>query len=489
MTYTLHQFLPNFSLSPSRKRRNVVHFQIHCSSEFSKEKNEGLEEQSNVVLVERYRNGTAKRYVIDGNSKVQTFMEKQKAVTNDSEFSSSLNTKVSWLPDGIKVFVLPSGFPGSVSDDYLEYMLLQLPTNITGWICSILVTSSLLKAVGVGSFSGTSAAATAAAIKWVSKDGLGTLGRFFIGGRFGDLFDNDPKQWRMYADFIGSAGSIFDLTTPLFPAYFLPLASLGNLTKAVARGLRDPSFRVIQNHFAISGNLGEVAAKEEVWEVTAQLIGLGLGVLVLDSPGIQTSYTTLTLTWLSMRLLHLLLRYQSLSVLVFNTINLKRARMLVKSHVLHSVVPGYVDCNKKENFLSWQKFLKPSIIFGVSLEEIIDRERSVSKVKALLELYKGEQYILVVNQQLQTEFQVFISFKVNATGLSVLRSIWQTYWLYEHCQGRESKNVFDQLQESMLKLDARFDDFLKQLEEAGWDVKLIKLKVPTELLFEEMHTA
>lgn len=62
----------------------------------------------------------------------------------------------------------------------------------------------------------------------------------------------------MYADFIGSAGryhkylsflgtskfigfselmtlisfcSIFDLCTPLYPSYFLPLASLGNLAK------------------------------------------------------------------------------------------------------------------------------------------------------------------------------------------------------------------------------------------------------------------
>ncbi|RZC79307.1 hypothetical protein C5167_003531 [Papaver somniferum] len=274
--------------------------------------------------------------------------------------------------------------------------------------------------------------------------------RTFPGGRFGDLFDNDPKQWRMYADFIGTENLIY-LEVPCLSK------------QAVARGLRDPSFRVIQNHFAVSGNLGEVAAKEEVWEVTTQLIGMGLGVLVLDSPGIQTSYTTLTLTWLSMRLLHLLLRYQSLSVLVFNTINLKRARMLVKSHVFHSVVPGYLECNKKENFLSWQKFLKPSIIFGVSLEEISDGERSVSKVKALLQLYKREQYILVVNQQLQTEFQVFISFKVNATGLSVLRSIWQTYWLYEHWQGRESKNVFDQLQESMSKLMQGLMIFLSSL--------------------------
>lgn len=28
----------------------------------------------------------------------------------------------------------------------------------------------------------------------------------FQGGRFGNIFDDDPKQWRMYADFIGSAG-------------------------------------------------------------------------------------------------------------------------------------------------------------------------------------------------------------------------------------------------------------------------------------------
>lgn len=33
----------------------------------------------------------------------------------------------------------------TVSNDYLTYMLWQFPTNVTGWICSTLVTSSLLK--------------------------------------------------------------------------------------------------------------------------------------------------------------------------------------------------------------------------------------------------------------------------------------------------------------------------------------------------------
>lgn len=395
--------------------------------------------------------------------------------------------QLSWLPIIVKDFILPAGFPGSVSDDYLEYMLLQFPTNVTAWICHTLVTSSLLKAVGVGSFSATtaaaSAAASAAAIRWVSKDGIGAVGRLFIGGQFGNLFDDDPKQWRMYADLIGSAGSIFDLSTQLYPAYFLQLASLGNLAKAVARGLKDPSFRVIQNHFAISGNLGEVAAKEEVWEVAAQLLGLALGIMVLTSPLVATSYPVLAFTWMSMRLLHLWLRYQSLSVLRFKSINLKRARILVKSHVLHSIVPGYVDCNRKEKILSWQRFLKPRIIFGVSLEELIGGERPVSKVRTLLKLYSQEKYILVVKQQ-GTDFEVFVSFKVGATSLSVLRSIWQSYWLQENWCG--SDNILVQLEQSLLELEESFGDFTQQLKSSGWDLQKINLKVPKKQSIEEV---
>lgn len=340
-------------------------------------------------------------------------------------------------------------------------------------------------AVGIGSFSGSTAAAAAATIRWVSKDGIGALGRLFIGGRFGSLFDNDPKQWRLYADFIGSAGSIFDLSTQLYPAYFLPLASVGNLAKAVGRGLRDPSFRVIQNHFAISGNLGEVSAKEEVWEVAAELVGLGLGILALDTPGISSSYPVMTLTWLGMRLLHLWLRYLSLTVLRFNTINLKRARLLVNSHVLHWKVPGIKDCNKMEDILMWERFIKPRIIFGVSWEDMINGKRCGFMLRMLLKLYAEEKYFLVLNQQ-QTEFVVFVSFKEGATSVSVLRSVWQSYWLHENWS--KSDDAFHQLEQSLVELNARFDDFLLQLEASEWDTSQINLKVPKEILVQEHQT-
>ena len=49
----------------------------------------------------------------------------------------------------------------------------------------------------------------------------------------------------------------------------ITILSFGVCKQAVARGLKDPSFRVIQNHFAASGNLGDVAAK--VWHHACNL--------------------------------------------------------------------------------------------------------------------------------------------------------------------------------------------------------------------------
>ncbi|KAH6769252.1 root UVB sensitive protein of unknown function [Perilla frutescens var. frutescens] len=484
----------NFSSRQNPAPARVDRFQILCSnlphsagaddSQCVKKENE-----ARLVLLEKYGNGTSKRYILESDFKIRTILEDglpQTTVLQDSH-AVETDTSLSWLPKIIKDFVLPAGFPDSVSDDYLEYILLQFPTNVTGWICHTLVTSSLLKAVGVGSFSGTTAAASAAAIRWVAKDGIGALGRLFIGGRFGNLFDDDPKQWRLYADFIGSAGSIFDLSTQLYPAYFLPLASLGNLAKAVGRGLRDPSFRVIQNHFAISGNLGEVSAKEEVWEVAAELVGLALGILALDTPGFSSSYPTLIFTWLGVRLLHLWFRYLSLSVLRFNTINLKRARILVNSHILQQKVPGISDCNKMENILVWEKFLRPKITFGVPLEELIAGKKPGFLMRILLKLYAEEKYFLVVSQA-RTEFEVFVSFKEGATSLSVLRSVWQSYWLHQNWS--KSNDVFSQLEQSLIELNDRFDDFLLQLQSTGWETNQIYLKVPKEISIQEPpHTA
>ena len=77
-------------------------------------------------------------------------------------------------------FVLPKGFPSSVTNDYLGYQLRALPAHITGWMSKSLATSSLIHALGFGSIGPSGTVAASAAIKWITKDGIGAFGRFLV---------------------------------------------------------------------------------------------------------------------------------------------------------------------------------------------------------------------------------------------------------------------------------------------------------------------
>lgn len=138
-----------------------------------------------------------------------------------------------------------------------------------------------------------------------------------------------------------------------------------------------------------------------------------------------------------------------------------------------------------ENLLVWERFLIPRITFGVPLDEIITGKKPGSLVRILLKLYAEEKYFLVVSQT-RTEFEVFVSFKEGATSLSVLRSVWQSYWLHQNWS--KSDDVFSQLEQSLIELNDRFNDFLLQLQRSGWDTDQIYLKVPKEISIQEPHT-
>ena len=88
--------------------------------------------------------------------------------------------------------ILPVGYPDSVTPDYLAYQLWAVPSHITGWMGSSLITSSLLAAVGLKAGAGT-AAAGAASIRWITKDGIGALGRLLVSMLTCSLTCNAPK--------------------------------------------------------------------------------------------------------------------------------------------------------------------------------------------------------------------------------------------------------------------------------------------------------
>lgn len=61
-----------------------------------------------------------------------------------------------------------------------------------------------------------------------------------------------------------TVGLAFEIATSAYPGNFIVLAGAGNFAKALGKGLSQPSFRIVQTHFALNNNVGDVSAKEEV---------------------------------------------------------------------------------------------------------------------------------------------------------------------------------------------------------------------------------
>jgi len=75
--------------------------------------------------------------------------------------------------------------------------------------------------------------------------------------------------------------------------------------------------------------------------------------LMQDTPGIQTSYAMLAFTWLNLRILHLWLRYQSLSVLRFRTVRVLLLIFNFSWNVENSFFPNAEMANSRATVCSY----------------------------------------------------------------------------------------------------------------------------------------
>eukprot|EP00892_Ulva_mutabilis_P001100 jgi/Ulvmu1/10991/UM007_0171.1 len=272
--------------------------------------------------------------------------------------------------------LLPDGYPETLTPDYLRYQLWTLPVHVTGWISNSLVTSSLLKAAGLGTGAAGTVAA-GAAIKWITKDGIGALGRVLVGSSLARYFDEDPRFWRIVADIIKAGGQALEVATAATPSAFVLLASTGNFAKAAGKGIGRPAFRVIQNHFATRGNVGDVAAREEIWEVTAQLVGLAASVALLRALDAATSAgadaaATVIGTWAVVQGAHLILRYKALATLELPWISQRRAVTLCAAYVRGELIPGVRTTCEAEQFAVPKQLQRPNVLVNATLAQVSD---------------------------------------------------------------------------------------------------------------------
>lgn len=379
---------------------------------------------------------------------------------------------------------LPAGFPSTVTDDYLSYMLWSFPCHIFGWMYSSLTTASMLQAVGV-SAGPTGVAAASAAIKWVTKDGLGAVGRLVIGGRFGGMFDENPRRWRMSAELFSVIGSLLELMTPLAPGNFLLLASIGNLSKAIGKGLASPSFRVIQNHFARSNNVGDVAAKEEVWEVAAQLTGLLSSVLLLEYAELVTSYSDILTLWSVLVALHILTRYQALKAVTFAHLNRSRLIIAAFAFVRNESKLDIADVNKKEGVVFPFHATKAlPLEFGASFDTLItEYGGDLSATNAHLQWFHQERFVLFFCNEM---FHVLLDedFRV----LDLLRATLMAAWMQDRAEKQGLPKVSNYAA-AVKYVEQEFDRYLSMLISSGWELDSTRIQVGEYRIQRLPHSA
>mmetsp|Transcript_1045 Transcript_1045/g.3345 ORF Transcript_1045/g.3345 Transcript_1045/m.3345 type:complete len:500 (+) Transcript_1045:39-1538(+) len=184
------------------------------------------------------------------------------------------------VPELRRIF-LPSGFPESVSSDYVAWLKWHLLSLLFRDVLEVLTAQSLLVALGMGSTPG--ALPLTAAAKWVLKDGVGSIATLLAGSFGGQKYDEDPKRWWGVTNALEDVARAIELATPVAPALFLPLAASATFVRCAAltgRGsLINGSF---MQHFGRKSNLGDIRAKLEVQGRWLALVGLPVGIQVFQ---------------------------------------------------------------------------------------------------------------------------------------------------------------------------------------------------------------
>ena len=170
-------------------------------------------------------------------------------------------------------FLVPSGYPDSVSPQYKEYMFWRGVQYFFGGALSLFTTRALLTSVGVKRGASTSAAA----INWVVKDGAGRMGRFLF-ARWGHQLDCELKQFRLLGDGLMEAGAVLELSTVAMPRQFLLLACTANMMKNLAAVAASSTRAPIYRTFALRNNMADVTAKGESVANLSDVLGVAAGI-------------------------------------------------------------------------------------------------------------------------------------------------------------------------------------------------------------------
>ncbi|XP_068652811.1 protein root UVB sensitive 6-like [Aristolochia californica] len=313
----------------------------------------------------------------------------------------------------IRSYVLPEGFPDSVTPSYVPYMTWRALKHFFGGAMGVFTTQTLLNSLGI---SRNRASSGAVAINWIIKDGAGRIGKMLF-ARQGKKFDYDLKQLRFAGDLLMELGAGVELVTAAVPHLFLPLACAANVAKNVAAVTSTSTRTPIYKAFAQGENIGDVTAKGECVGNIADLLGTGLSIMLSKrNPSLVTTFVLLSCGYVFSS-------FQEVNSVVLRTLNRARFTVAVESFLKTGGVPSLEEGNAKENIFSFPWSKQRPIILGPRFK---DAFHEPTLFLAIEPLFERERYIVTYNP---AKGNVYALFKDQAKSDDILKAAFHAHVL------------------------------------------------------------
>ncbi|XP_039133560.1 protein root UVB sensitive 6 [Dioscorea cayenensis subsp. rotundata] len=316
----------------------------------------------------------------------------------------------------IRSYVVPEGFPDSVTPSYVPYMTWRALKHFFGGAMGVFTTQTLLSSVGVSRNQATSGAV---AINWILKDGAGRVGKMLF-ARQGKKFDYDLKQLRFAGDLLMELGAGVELATAAVPHLFLPLACAANVVQNVAAVTSTSTRTPIYKAYARGENIGDVTAKGESVGNIADLLGTGLSIFISKrNPSLVASFTLLSFGYIFSS-------YREVKSVVLNTLNRARFTVAVESFLKTGCVPSLKEGNLNENIFTPPWSNRTPIVLGPRFGDAFQEPASFLAIERMFE---NERYIVTYNP---AKGNIYALFKDQAKSEDILKAAFHAHVLL-HC--------------------------------------------------------
>ena len=373
---------------------------------------------------------------------------------------------------------LPYGYPYTTSAGYADYATFCFCSSVAGSAAMVLSTQALLHAaLGI---SLTNASALSAGINWVIKDGIGQLGGIIFASKIGQArgLDSNPKRWRMTSAICMDVSTFLEICTPLFPSYFLIIASVANVGKNIGFLSASASKAALHQSLQLdsSNNLADITAKAGSQAIFASLVGTtcGIGLSTL----IGSDFKSVAMGFVVLSAIHEVCTYQALKAVQLRSLSKHRMHILLdhfvrqrsKSLPVVDSVLSPKDVTQHESFFPIVKqddsylWLK----VGCGLQEIcLDTKTYEEQL-----VFNDEKYVLSLVRCSNSPigYQIRLAFIDGAVGKDLIRAALHGYYLRFMLltEGCTSCDTFSLRSASYSQMAEVFEEFFEALQTKKW---------------------